>query len=237
MNSGYKEKAIPMISVDPNTGKYVFEEEAIEFLRSVPGPIGVISVAGLYRTGKSYLLNRMLLNRSNGFGVGPTVNPCTKGLWCWGTPIKGQSGDGEPMNIIVIDTEGIGALDEDQTHDTTILTWAILASSCFIYNSVGSIDETAIQSLSLVVNLTKHIHLKTQSKSEEETDPDEFSNFFPSFFWVVRDFALQLIDSGGDAINSREYLEKALAPQKGFTDDVEEKNRIRRLLTTFFKER
>lgn len=83
-----------MISVDPSTGKYVFEEEAAQFLRSVPGPIGVISVAGLYRTGKSYLLNRMLLNRSNGFGVGPTVNPCTKGLWCWGTPLKGQTSDG-----------------------------------------------------------------------------------------------------------------------------------------------
>jgi hypothetical protein len=46
-------------------------------------------VAGLYRTGKSYLLNRMLLNRPSGFGVGPTVNACTKGLWIWGTPIKG----------------------------------------------------------------------------------------------------------------------------------------------------
>ena len=42
------------------------------------GSIGVISVAGLYRTGKSYLLNRMLLNRSSGFGIGPTVNACTK---------------------------------------------------------------------------------------------------------------------------------------------------------------
>jgi len=37
-----------------------------------------VSVAGLYRTGKSYLLNRVILNRSDGFGVGPTVNPCTK---------------------------------------------------------------------------------------------------------------------------------------------------------------
>lgn len=97
-------------------------------------------MAGLYRTGKSYLLNRVLLNRSNGFGVGPSVNPCTKGLWCWGTPIKGTSSDGEAVNIIVIDTEGIGALDEDTTHDTKIFTLAILASSCFIYNSVGSID-------------------------------------------------------------------------------------------------
>jgi hypothetical protein len=32
----------------------------------------------MYRTGKSYLLNQMLLNRSDGFGIGPTVNPCTK---------------------------------------------------------------------------------------------------------------------------------------------------------------
>lgn len=47
-------------------------------LRQLPGPIGIISVAGMYRTGKSYLLNRMLLNRSGGFGVGPTINPCTK---------------------------------------------------------------------------------------------------------------------------------------------------------------
>lgn len=159
----YKEKAIPLVTVDPE-GKYIFQEEAADFLRSLQGPIGVISVAGLYRTGKSYLLNRMLLNRSNGFGVGSTINACTKGLWVWGTPIKGTSADGEPINIIVIDTEGIGAVDEDSTHDTKIFTLAILASSCFIYNSSGSIDEGAIQNLSLVVNLTKHIHLKTQSK-------------------------------------------------------------------------
>ena len=106
----YKEKAIPLVTVDPS-GKYILQDEAIDFLRSLQGPIGVISVAGLYRTGKSYLLNRMLLNRSNGFGVGSTINACTKGLWVWGTPLKGQSADGEPINIIIIDTEGIGAVD------------------------------------------------------------------------------------------------------------------------------
>jgi len=58
----------------------VFEinEEALDFLKQLNSPIGIISVAGMYRTGKSYLLNRMLLNRSGGFGVGPTINPCTK---------------------------------------------------------------------------------------------------------------------------------------------------------------
>ncbi len=57
---------------------YELNEDAGEFLKKISGPIGIIAVAGMYRTGKSYLLNRMLLNRSGGFGVGPTINPCTK---------------------------------------------------------------------------------------------------------------------------------------------------------------
>lgn len=59
-------------------GGFTLTEEARALLNSIDGPIGVVSVAGMYRTGKSYLLNRMLLNRSQGFGVGPTINPCTK---------------------------------------------------------------------------------------------------------------------------------------------------------------
>lgn len=52
-------------------------------------------------------------------------------------------------------------------------------------------------------------------------DPDEYSQYFPSFMWVVRDFSLQLVDQEGEAITSKEYLEKALQPQKGFSDGVE----------------
>jgi len=52
--------------------------DAIKFLKTVEAPLGVIAVAGMYRTGKSYLLNRVLLKRNNGFGVGNTVNACTK---------------------------------------------------------------------------------------------------------------------------------------------------------------
>jgi len=149
-----------------NNSEYVLSEEGKSFISKIQGPIAVISVAGMYRTGKSYLLNRMLLNRSNGFGVGPTVNPCTKGLWCWGKTIPGKTVDGQTINVIIIDTEGIGALDEDQTHDTRIFTLAILAASSFIYNSTGSIDENALQNLSLVVNLTKNIQLNT-TQSED----------------------------------------------------------------------
>ena len=36
-------------------------------MEHVKGPIGVVAVAGMYRTGKSYLLNRLLLNRKRGY--------------------------------------------------------------------------------------------------------------------------------------------------------------------------
>ncbi|CAG9311596.1 unnamed protein product [Blepharisma stoltei] len=230
----YYEEPLLLISYDNNSRKFQLEQNGIDFLKSLNEPIGVICVAGMYRTGKSYLLNRVLLNRKKGFGVGPTVNPCTKGLWIWGSPISGMTKDGKPCNVIIIDSEGIGALDEDSNHDTRIFSLAILLSSNFIYNSVGAIDEDAIQNLSLVVNLTKHIHIK--SSQSDELDCEDYAEYFPSFLWVVRDFTLKLVDSEGKNLTPKEYLEKALQPQKGFSDTIEEKNRIRKLLANFFKE-
>jgi len=188
----FRDEAISLVGFDPNKQIYVVNPEAAAILKAIPPPIGVIGVAGMYRTGKSYLLNRMLLNRSDGFGVGPTVNPCTKGLWMWGNPLKGTMSDGQPINILVVDSEGIGALDEDSNHDTKIFSLTVLLSSIFIYNSVGSIDESAIQNLSLVVNLTKNIQLK--SSGNEENDAEDFAMYFPSFVWIIRDFTLQLVD-------------------------------------------
>ena len=74
------------------TEKYVVSEEAKQFLMSVKENVAVIAVAGKYRTGKSFLLNRVILNKMDeGFGVGPTINPCTKGLWVWGETISLKS--------------------------------------------------------------------------------------------------------------------------------------------------
>lgn len=115
-----------------------------------------------------------------------------KGLWVWGTPIKGQTADGQTCNILVIDSEGIGALDEDSAHDTRIFSLTILLSSIFIYNSSGSIDENAIQNLSLVVNITKNIQFR--ANDNEEMEAEDYANYFPSFIWIIRDFALQLVD-------------------------------------------
>mmetsp|Transcript_19811 Transcript_19811/g.36576 ORF Transcript_19811/g.36576 Transcript_19811/m.36576 type:complete len:1656 (+) Transcript_19811:4704-9671(+) len=233
----YRDEAIPLITYNSENGKFDMNETAASFLRSLSSPLAVVTVAGMYRTGKSYLLNRVLLDRKDGFGVGPTVNPCTKGLWVWGRPISGVTPEGDSCSVIIVDTEGIGALDEDSDHDSRVFSLAILIASFFVYNSVGSIDENALSNLSLVVNLTKHIHIRSQQAPGEEPDCEDYAAYFPSFMWVVRDFTLQLVDTEGEPMTPKEYLERALNPQKGFTDSVEEKNRIRRLLKNFFKER
>lgn len=59
--------------------------------------------------------------------------------------------------MILIDTEGLGAFDEDENHDAKIFMLALLLSSMIVYNSVGTIDETALSNLALVINLSKKV--------------------------------------------------------------------------------
>jgi len=104
----------------------------VDFLSTLEAPVAVVAVAGMYRTGKSYLLNKVILNRQRGFEVGPTINPCTKGIWIYCVPIETLDAEGNKVNVVVIDTEGLGALDEDSNHDNKIFSLALLASSVFI---------------------------------------------------------------------------------------------------------
>ena len=78
-----------------------------------------------------------LCDNENGFKVGDTVQACTKGIWVYKTPLVKN----EDKIVIVMDTEGIDALDADDNHDVRIFTLALLLSSSFIYNSSGPIDD------------------------------------------------------------------------------------------------
>ena len=222
-------KAISMVNYDPSLGQFVINQEALEVIRNLQNPLGVISVAGMYRTGKSYLLNRMLLNRSGGFSVGPSINPCTKGLWMWSKTIPAHTPQGKPLDVLIIDTEGIGATDEDHNHDNKIMTLAILLSSYFIFNSMGTIDESSIQSLSFIVNITKNIQQKNGNK--------DFAKYLPAFMWVIRDFSLQLKNRDGNSITSKEYLEYSLEMQPGTSEFIVNKNQIRKMVKEYFPNR
>lgn len=227
-------RAIPLIAFDGQ--RYTFSDEAEAALSALPAPMGVIAVAGKYRTGKSLLMNRAILGRTDGagFGVGPTVQPCTKGLWMYTEPVECTSPDGSTFPAVVVDTEGIGALDADSTHDTRIFSLALLLSSYFMYNSVGAIDEGALNNLGLVVNVSKHVRVKADEGADATADDAELAKHFPSFMWLVRDFSLQLEDEHGKSIVEDEYLDNALR-ESG--EPEAQKNAVRKLLKTYFRKR
>jgi len=110
---------------------------------------------------------------------------------------------------------------------TRIFSLMILFSSIFIYNSVGSIDENAINNLSR--DKPDQTHPFEFWWWSQKIDSEEYGKFFPTFIWIIRDFTLKLVDPEGKLITSQQYLERTLAIQEGFFDDIEKKNRIRRL--------
>lgn len=221
--SGY---STPLITFGNNM--FEVNEDALRVLDKLSPPLALVSVAGMYRTGKSFLLNRVILARQNAFTVGPTTRACTKGIWMWSEPVRATDKQGRGVNLIIVDTEGIGAPTADATHDTRIFALGLLLSTYFIYNSVGSIDEQALSNLSLVTHLSKEIKQRAS---------DTVAVHYPSFLWVVRDFALQLQNQDGAVISPREYLEDALKDCDSSNPAAESKNRVRSCLRDFFPER
>ena len=116
------------------------------------GPIGILSIAGPYRTGKSFLLNS-LISQEKGFDVGSTVRATTNGLWVWGKPILAADSKSKISNVLVMDSEGFGNYDD--THDKRITTLALLMSTCFLYNSRGAIDKDSIFDLEYVIDIAR----------------------------------------------------------------------------------
>ena len=240
--------AIPFITYNESSKKFIINKDAKKILSNPSNKkIGIISLVGKYRTGKSFLLNKVIINNNesntDGFAVGPTIKPCTKGIWLWSKPliINGDSNEGQ-FPTYLIDTEGLGAYDEDINHDSKIFLIAILISSLFIYNSIGTIDENALSNLSFILNLSKSLKLKNNEDininniSDINTD-NELAKYFPILFWVLRDFSLKLEDSEGNAINSNQYLENSLMEQEGTSEVIIEKNLIRKKIKNYFLER
>lgn len=221
-------KPVPFIQWDQASGKFHVSKEGAAVLSSIHEQLAVIVVAGPYRTGKSFLLNRLIGRQGDGFQVGGTVQACTKGIWVWGEPIKTKD-----RTYIFLDSEGLGSLNQSQSFDTQVFSLGVLLASLFVLNTQGTINEGALEQLELVVQCSKQIKINKES----EASVDELAHHFPAFLWVLRDFSLQLETADGRTMTSSQYLEEALEEKPGVNKKVVSKNRIRAAVKSVFKTR
>ena len=180
-----KMPAVPLVA-QGDDDKLIVCDEGLSKLKSLTGEsVRVICIAGLYRSGKSTFLNHLLRRDgvADSFEVGLTTNSCTRGVWMY------VSGD-----TVYLDSEGLASIDQDETYDCKIFTIGLLLSSFFVYNTVGVIDESALDRLHTVGQLAQQI------ASDGKGDLIDFK-----LMWLLRDFSLSL---GSES--PIEYLERAL---------------------------
>ena len=235
-------EAIPFIHISDD-GTFEIDSRAMSLLQNhEEKKIACITIAGPYRTGKSFLANRFL-GQMAGFDIGSTQKSWTRGIWMWNEPISINS----EVDAFLIDTEGLHSVDRHTDLDSKIFTLSILLSSVFIFNTIGHITEGTIEELALVANLAKLIRLREPHEEEKENDVDEhentetvmkddderdqYSEVLPILYWVLRDFSLDL-----GALTSTEYLDKCLKKIEGGPESLR-KNEIRESIKSYFPRR
>lgn len=199
-------------------------EEGLALLREDVGSdlVSCVAVAGMYRTGKSFFLNR-LAGSGGGkqLGVGSTTEPHTRGIWLWSAQWL-RASDGS--RLVLMDTEGLASADQDESYDVKIFALGLLLSSYFVLNVVGVIDDATIERLHLVAEVSKRIVI--HSGEGQETN-DDLASHFPPLLVLVRDFALAPTAQGKE-ISDREYLEEALRARGDGDADPKRKKRHER---------
>jgi hypothetical protein len=239
--------AVPFITCDDH-GAFRVHPEAEEVLAGL-GPdvraVAPLCIAGKSRTGKSFLLNALsgasLEGGQGGFSVGHSVEACTRGIWMSRSSHTLPLPGGGKCAVLFLDTEGIGNPGSTPEHDARIFSLAVLLSSLLVFNSLGAIDEESLSTLSFVTQLSQLIQASPSAggAGAGAGEPD-LASFAPSFLWVLRDHALGMyVDEDGREVSPDEYLEQALGipDTASFAAEDRERNRTRRVLSSFFKDR
>lgn len=181
------------------------EPNTFEQIEKIDRPLVVVAVVGLYRTGKSYLMNR-LADSSTGFTLGDTIESTTKGIWAWCK----MHPERQNTVLLLLDTEGLGDVDKgDSSHDNKIFILATLLSNCLVYNMKGAFDNDAVSKLTFVTEMTKNIRFRGESSEDNKI----INLILPDFVLCLRDFSLKLIKDG-KKISENDYLEQSLAENK-----------------------
>jgi hypothetical protein len=128
-------QSVQLLSIDFNSGQFLPKEDALALLSAINGKVRVISTVGTYRTGKSYILNR-LAGQQHGFPLGHSQEGKTNGFWLMN--LGSSTVAGEQVTTLLLDTQGLNDpifANSARTSGLVFLAAALL-SSCLLLNQV-----------------------------------------------------------------------------------------------------
>ncbi|KAG6447009.1 hypothetical protein O3G_MSEX004742 [Manduca sexta] len=197
-------------------------------------PVVLVSVAGAYRGGKSFLLDFFIKYlsapeslRNSGQWLGDENEPLsgfrwrggcdreTTGLHLWSEPIKILY-KGQPVVVLLMDTQGTFDSSSTVRDCSTIFALSTLLSSVQIYNLKENIKEDDLQHLHLFVEYGK-------LAQDQETA-------FQVLMFLVRDWPYPYQHAYG-AVGGEQLLAKRLEINASHTEDMRD---LRKSIYTFF---
>ncbi|KRY58631.1 Atlastin-2 [Trichinella britovi] len=219
---------LQVIGVDKVEHCFVLNDTMLEKLLLNPGiadkKVAVISVAGTFRRGKSFMLNFFLkyLKAENsdwlgdqdstleGFSWRGGAERDTSGLLLWSKPFIIELPDSkEEIVILLMDTQG--AFDSQSTVKdcATIFALSTMLSSVQIYNLSQNIQEDDLQ----------HLHLFTEYGRLALMDED--SKPFQSLYFLVRDWSFPYEAEYG-FVGGERMLQKRLEVSKNQHEELQQ---------------
>ncbi|KAL8430406.1 hypothetical protein Efla_007766 [Eimeria flavescens] len=225
----------PLQIVMPNelhTG-FVINEQALEVLEEIPGPIAVIAAMGPIHSGKSFFLNSLLgSEEERGFPVGFTVSPGSRGLSIYSSPLVVDRSTGlllphaaaaaadtaaadTTVRVLLLDSEGFGGPNVTRSYDQLLYAIASFLAS---------------HALQLLEDLTKDANLfslraharsvretpEQQQQQQQQQRGEESSSALLSLLspcclsWVVQDFDLE-------GLTAQQWFDRLLETNKWLT--------------------
>ncbi|XP_031631878.1 atlastin-like [Contarinia nasturtii] len=197
----------------------------------------VVSVAGAFRQGKSFLLNFFIKyldaqykkhdvtdflgendinTRLNGFKYRSGRKPETIGIWIWSEVFTHEYSNGEKVAIILIDTQGIFD-SKSSIHDCTVIfALSTLLSSVQCYNLMQNIKEDDLQYLDL---FSQYGRLLVEQNTNEKP--------FQKLIFIIRDWPYAFeTNYGWD--DHKVIVNETLNPDEDQTQDMHQlRSRIR----------
>uniref|UniRef100_T1IMV3 GB1/RHD3-type G domain-containing protein n=1 Tax=Strigamia maritima TaxID=126957 RepID=T1IMV3_STRMM len=200
-------------------------------------PVAILSVAGDFRKGKSFLLNFILRyfhhdRRDNwlrvnidekleGFHWTDGAEADTTGIWLWSEPLMMKDINGGQVALFLMDTQG--AFDSKQSLEDTTRIFALtgMISSVMIFNLKKDLQRNNLQDLHYFTE-----YGKIAMQNETETHP------FEKLIFLIRDWE-HIDDYKWGFRGGNDYLKKIFATSEEQDDDSRQ---VRETLRANFKQ-